>query len=304
MPFLAAPRTFLIGYTNIEWGGLLDYLKHTENEDFFKSACAAEAQGVSQGEIMCSFYAKLCYKSLTLGQNLNVTRVRDIPGNIQNALEQGHGSVFEHAWINFVTTNCSRVFTHELVRHRVGTAFSQTSGRYVRLDKIGVVWDPILDPCHDLAVKALQQTEDTIYLMECKVGLRVPNPQQLDAAAADYIYNREQGQFDVAEDVKWVPNDKLPFSTKKKLTSAIRRFAPNGQVNEIGWSINLRALRHIIQLRTAAGAEWEIRKVFNQVYDLVKEKFPLMFFDAQEEVVDGLRVISGMKVQPYEERAS
>jgi thymidylate synthase (FAD) len=301
MPYLAEPRTFLVGYTGIDVGGLLAYLRHTKNEDFLESLTKAREQGVSDGEILCSFYAKLCYKSLTLGQNLNVTRVRDIPGNVQNAMEQGHGSVFEHAWLNLVTTDCSRVFTHELVRHRAGTAFSQTSGRYVRLDEIGVVWDPILNGCQDLAGALQKQIEETIYLMECRTGLRVPNPKKPDASPYYWI-NRWPSED--AEDAKWVPNDKLPFSRKKQLTSAIRRFAPNGQVNEIGWSVNFRGIRHIIQLRTAQGAEWEIRLVFNQVYELLKEKFPLLFFDAKVKEVDGLNVIYGMRTQPYEEKVA
>jgi hypothetical protein len=37
---------------------------------------------------------------------------------------------------------------------------------------------------------------------------------------------------------------------------------------------------------------------------LLKEKFPLLFFDANETMVDGLLVISGMRSQPYEERAA
>jgi thymidylate synthase (FAD) len=298
------PETYLIGYTGLDKKGLYDYLHATGNEDFIQSILAAEAKGISEGEIACSFYAKLCYNALTLGHNANVTRVRDIPGNIKNAFEQGHGSVFEHAWLNFVTTNCSRVFTHELVRHRAGTAFSQTSGRYVRLDKVDVVFDPILEGCEKIAKDFLQVVEEAIYLIECQKGLRVPNPKQLDAAATDYLYNKQCQRFEDAEAVKWIPNDSLSFDVKKKLTSAIRRFAPNGQSNEIGWSVNLRAIRHIIQMRTAKGAEWEIRLVFNQVYELLKEKFPLLFFDANETMVDGLLVISGMRSQPYEERAA
>src|SRR3954469_12889793 len=129
------PKVFLVGYTGIDMEGLWEYLKEAQAEEFADSIRAADGEGLSDGEILCSFYAKLCYKSLVLGQNINVTRTRDIPGNVQNAMEQGHGSVFEHAWLNLVTTDCSRVFTHELVRHRTGTAFSQTSGRYVRLDE-------------------------------------------------------------------------------------------------------------------------------------------------------------------------
>jgi thymidylate synthase (FAD) len=54
-----------------------------------------------------------------------------------NLLASLHGSVLEHASDTFAFHNVSRVFTHELVRHRAGSAFSQESLRYVRLAEIG-----------------------------------------------------------------------------------------------------------------------------------------------------------------------
>src|SRR5688500_12421245 len=118
------PKVFLIGYTAIDGNQLTEYLKYTDNLDFLQSVEKAREQGCSEFEILCSFYAKLCYKSLKLGDNKNVTRVRDIVDNFKSVVDSGHGSVLEHVNFNFVITDCSRVFTHELVRHRVGTAFS------------------------------------------------------------------------------------------------------------------------------------------------------------------------------------
>ena len=92
----------------------------------------------------------------------------------------------------------------------------------------------------------------------------------------------------------------MDFAEKKKLTSALRRILPNGQANEIGWSINLRALRHLIQLRTSRHAEWEIRSVFAEVFNITNRLFPDMFYDAQTEEVDGIIEVSGMRSQPYE----
>jgi len=295
------PQTFLTGFTTAHMPGLEAYLEATNQTDFLESWRAAKEEGLSDGECLCSFYAKLCYASLVLGKNNNITRVRDIPSNLENVLDVGHSSVLGHATLNFVTTRCSRILTHELVRNHVGTEFSQTSGRYVRLDKVDLVMDPILDNCRDLLRNAVTADENTIYLLECRTGLRVP-PLDNPHVAADYCL----GNFLVAPGgtspvaMRWVPNDKLPFDKKKKLTSAIRRVAPNGQSNEIGWSINLRALRHVIQMRTGRHAEWEIRLVFNQVYDLVAEKFPKIFCDAKIEEVDGLKEISGMRTQPYQ----
>lgn len=265
---LVQPKVFILGYTALDIEGLSKYLDYTGNGDFALSLNEARKQGVSAGEILCSFYAKLCYASLTLGKNDNITRIRDIPSNLQAAFHSGHGSVFEHASINFVATNVSRVFTHELVRHRIGTAFSQTSGRYVRGDKLDLVLDPILDPVKE-SIEEIQR-----YLEES--------------------YNRLVQRMKLDE--------MTDFSKKKKATSALRRILPNGQANEIGFTLNIRSLRHIVQVRTSRHAEWEIREVFSQVYRLVKAKFPLVFYGAKEEIVEGLVEVSGMTMQPYDKQ--
>ena len=248
------PKTFLIGVTGLIEDQILEYLKYSDNEEFISTYGKAKEQGLSDGEILCSFYAKLCYKSLTLGQNDNVTKIRDIEPNLIGCFESGHGSVFEHCNLNFITTDCSRVFTHELVRHRVGTAFSQTSGRYVALSDIGFVCDPILDPVKD-------DIQEIIEFLEKKaLDIR----EKLDVDSQD-------------------------FTTKKKLTSAIRRIAPNGQSNEIGFSLNIRALRHTLQLRVSPHAEWEINKVFSDIYDIVYSKWPLMLYGLEKiELNNGL----------------
>lgn len=263
---LVTPKVYLVGYTSIDLEGMTSYLRETGNQQFIATMHEAKNQGLSDGEILCSFYAKLCYASLTLGHNDNITRIRDIPDNIRAAFSQGHGSVFEHCQINFVVTNCSRVFTHELVRHRVGTAFSQTSGRYVRGDNVNIVFDPILDPVKEDIENLQALIEDHYRAMVKKMGL------------------------DTMSD----------FNRKKKVTSALRRVLPNGQSNEIGFSTNLRSLRHLVQIRTSRFAEWEIREVFSQVYQLTKEKWPLLYHGAKEEMVEGLVEVSGLKMQPYD----
>jgi len=252
------PKTYLIGYTEVNLQGLKDYLHDSGQEVFLEEIEQAQREGLNNGEILCSFYAKLCYASLTTGKNKNITRIRAVRDNIIGTVESGHGSVFEHCQLNFVVKDCSRVFTHEQVRHRAGTAFSQTSGRYVRTDELNVVIDPILEPAYDLIEESRAFLEDWYKRMEIRLGIA----------------------------------GEKSFDKKKKLTSAMRRMLPNGQANELGFSINIRALRHVIELRTSGHAEWETRLIHNQVYELVKDKYPAIFADAQTKDVDGLKEIS------------
>jgi len=257
-PRFVRPKVFLVGYTCIDRDGLSDYLRLTDQSDFEEEIREAFGEGLSDGEVLCSFYAKLCYASLVTGKNKNISKTRAIRSNIAATIESGHGSVFEHANLNFVVHNCSRVYTHEQVRHRVGTAYSQTSGRYVRTDQLNVVIDPILNPAYDLIEEA------RAYLEEW--------------------YKRAQDCLGI--------DGETNFARKKKLTSALRRMLPNGQANELGFSLNLRTLRQVIEARTSRHAEWEIRDIYGQVYDLLHEKYPGIFADSVEEVVDGLREIS------------
>lgn len=310
------PKVFLVGFTEVDRAGLTDYLKYTKQEDFLRTFEEAVAGGMSTGEALCVFYAKTCYKSLVVGRNKNVTRVRDAASNLANAHDQGHGSVIEHASVNLMATDVSRVFTHELVRHRVGAAYSQTSGRFCRLEDLQLVWDPILDGCQDILVDALEKIEDAVYLIECRKGLRKPNPEHPDDEPDMYMFWARGGDgskpvepgYDArAESYKWVVNDDLDFDYKKKVTSAARRIAPNGQPNEIGFTLNFRSVRHLIQARTAPQAEFEIRDVFNQVFDLLRPRFPGMFHRARvvettkpDGTKDGLRAVSGMRMMPYE----
>ena len=253
-PHFKLPKVYLVGYTTIDIAELEEYLKDTDQVEFWEEIKEALDAGLDVGEILCSFYAKACYASLTTKKNKNITRTRSIYDNIVGILDSGHGSVTEHCQLNFMITNCSRVFTHELVRHRVGTAFSQTSGRYVRSDVLDMVIDPILAPAEDLCEEARLYLEGWDKRVE------------------------ERLQIDKVKDC----------TTMKKLTSAMRRFLPNGQCNEIGVSLNLRSLRHTIEMRTSRHAEWEIRVVFNQIYKLMKKKYKAIFYDAHEEEVEGL----------------
>lgn len=248
------PKTYLVGYTTVDKDSLKRYLEDTDQLEFLEEINTALEEGLDLGEILCSFYAKACYASLTTKKNKNITKTRAIYDNIIGILDSGHGSVTEHCSINFMITDCSRVFTHELVRHRVGTAFSQTSGRYVRTDTLNVVIDPILSPAYDLIEESRAYLEDWYKRLEQRLKI---------------------------DDIK-------DFGTKKKLTSAMRRMLPNGQSNEMGVTLNIRSLRHTIESRTSRHAEWEIRYIFNQIYKLLKVKYKAMFVDAKEEEVEGL----------------
>lgn len=233
------PEVFLIAEPSINWDAVRKFLMAV-NGISWADRDPTQEHGLSDGEALIEFMGRLCYRSWEPGLNPNVTKVRtDSVDYLMNIVSSEHGSVLEHAQYSFVFHNVSRVFTHELVRHRVGTAISQESMRYVRLTDI-----PMATP---------DFVQDSPRLREM-AGKLVTDAEAFFAAAVE-----ETG----------IENPGTPFSTKKTITSAMRRYAPDGVATTIGWSANIRTLRHVIELRTALGAEAEIRDVFDQVAHLM-----------------------------------
>src|SRR4051812_21824979 len=79
----------------------------------------------SGGERLAEFAGRLCYMSQRNPAS------RTTADYLENIKKQGHGSVLEHASYSLLLEGVSRSLTHELVRHRAGTAMSQLSQRYV-----------------------------------------------------------------------------------------------------------------------------------------------------------------------------
>ena len=189
----------------------------------------------------------MCYRSWEPGLNPNVTRIRtDQEQYFANVLQSAHGSVLEHANYSFAFRNCSRVMTHELVRHRAGSAFSQESLRYVRLTDIGFRVPPALEPLREQVISIVEQLEE----------FQLTAAEKLD-----------------------IDNGEMPFHIKKEITSALRRLAPEGLSTDILWTANVRTLRHVIEMRTAPGAEEELRTTFNLVAEIMKTEAPSLFQD-------------------------
>jgi thymidylate synthase (FAD) len=248
---LVTPKVFLVGESRVIDSGLQAYLAHVGVPDWGTDA-------PSDAERLCEVMGRLCYRSFEPGLNPNVTRVRQ--GNapyLANILEVGHGSVIEHAVLNFIFADVSRVVTHELVRHRAGTAMSQESLRFVRLDSLSAYV-----PVH------IQENERGREVF-------VKTLEQLETL-----------QRELAEiyDIEHEKN----FGVKKKLTSAFRRVAPIGLATTIGWSCNFRSLRHVIEMRTDPHAEEEIRVLFAEVYRVVRDRYPNLMGDYEVEEVDGI----------------
>lgn len=254
------PKVYLIGETEIHDDGIADYLDDIGAEDW--ETCAP-----SDGEELIEIGGRLCYRSWFPGMNANVTKVRE--GNdtyLKNILKVGHGSVLEHSTVSFIFHNVSRVFTHELVRHRVGTAYSQESLRFVRLTELGIWFPP-----------------ETLNEIADNCGFEAMNTFIADMSA--HVREIELLQEKWAKLFKL--DDGKDFGYKKKATSMMRRAAPIGLATAIMFTTNHRNLRHVLTMRTNRHAEEEMRLVFEQVGNICIEKFPNLYADFTFEKVGG-----------------
>lgn len=244
------PKVYLIAQTKINKDSINDYLSDIGNPDWKINPSE------SDGESLIEIGGRMCYRSWQkydpskpLCTNPNVTKVRE--GNkeyIRNVLNQKHGSIFEHVSATFILRDVSRIVTHEIVRHRAGMSFSQESLRYVRLDNLRFFMP-----------KALSGNKTAIKKVE------------------EVVSFLEQVQVDLS-DIFDIDNIK-DFHTKKQLTSAFRRLAPEGLLTSIMVTGNLRAWRHMIEIRTSEAAEEEIRVVFSKISDILKKEYPNVFQD-------------------------
>ncbi|MEE9367009.1 MAG: FAD-dependent thymidylate synthase [Dehalococcoidales bacterium] len=241
------PKIYLLGYPSIDEVEMARYLTDI-------GAGGWDTDAPSAAEKLCEFYGRLCYRSFEAGLNKNVTKIREGNGPyLANINRSGHGAVVEHATLNFVFRPVSRVFTHELVRHRVGVAISQESMRYVRLENMQQYASPLIESLPDYQRDQVEGiVEETITVIE-------DNVKKLETL------------FGI--------DDMKNFSEKKKVTSWMRRIAPDGMLTSIGWSANFRTLRHVIPLRTSVHAEEEIREVFDIVAKICRARFPNAFND-------------------------
>ena len=242
-----SPTVHLIARPSLDLEGMRSYLADVGGESWLDSRLEETSGAPNPGQLLVEFGGRACYRSWEPGLNPNVTRIRtDQREYFLNLLRSAHGSVLEHASYSFALRDVSRVATHEIVRHRAGSAFSQESLRYVRLADIGFRVPPALEPVRDQVVSIVEQLEE----------FQVSAAQTLG-----------------------VDDDGVPFHVKKEVTSALRRLAPIGLSTDIIWTANIRTLRHVIEMRTAEGAEEELRLIFDQVARVMLDEAPDLFQD-------------------------
>lgn len=207
---------------------------------------------------LIKFAGQTCYMSFGPKRTWNENAQR----YISDIIRDGHGSVMEHSNFTFLIYGVSRMFTHELVRHRAGMGYSQESQRYVGGNVLRFVErpefqkDPVL---HGLFEERVDRTAEE-YEDHTRRLLHLQS-EGLDIVAAE------------------VATDK-----RKKVRQAARAVLTNEVEAVIVATGNLRAWRHIINMRANEHAEIEIRRPIFDVFLCLRRVDSMSFADF--EVVD------------------
>jgi thymidylate synthase (FAD) len=216
---------------------------------------------------LCKTAGQVCYASFGPRRTTN----ENAAAYFERLTSAGHGSVLEHSSFSFLLYGISRSVTHELVRHRAGAAFSQISQRYVSGAVLRFVERP-----------EYQEDPDLHQLFE----------ERTDRAAAEYeamaeqlLERQEGGASMLTADYK--------TDARKKVQQTARSLLPNETEAPMVFTGNVRALRHIIEMRADAHAESEIRNLALRAFLCLRTADPILFGDYElGELPDGTYTVA------------
>jgi len=194
-----------------------------------------------QPEAVVERMGRICYKSENrIGPETSRDFIRMIL-----APSRKHESVMEHASAGFLVTT-DRGITHEIVRHRVGVAYSQESTRY----------------CNYSQGKHGNQ-------------ITVVRPCQILPEGPDY-QDWEQGCQDAeTRYFQMLAAGATPQNARSVLPTCLKA--------EIGWTANMREWRHVLALRLAPAAHPDMRVVARMILDRLIILAPTIFEDFAPE---------------------
>lgn len=258
-------KVYLVATPKFEIDQVLTFLRERSDTD---SACDGDNEwrrsaNATQAEELVEAAGRICYMSFGSRQS---GRTNDV--YIRRLIEMGHESVLEHVAWTFLIADVSRALTHQLVRHRVGFAFSQLSQQYHEESDADFVEPPIL-----------KQLPDAHKAWCHAVGV------------AKEAYRQ------ILQELSRTDLNSLPELDNKEVNraarSAARSVLPNAAATTIMVTVNGRALRHFLAVRGSIPGDEEMRRLAAELFKKVKEQAPAIVSDFKLDVFsDGSPVVT------------
>jgi thymidylate synthase (FAD) len=265
-PYLKTPGVVVLAKPQTNVAGLVGFLEGFDPELNFPGY-VDDPTPLPDSSQLCKISGQVCYASF--GERR--TRNDNAAAYFERLTSAGHGSVLEHASFNFLLYGISRSVTHELVRHRAGVGISQISQRYVSGSVLRFVERPEY------------QEDDELHLAF---------EERADRAAAEYgamaellLERQEGGASMLTADYR--------TDARKKVQQTARSLLPNETEAPMVFTGNVRAMRHIIEMRADAHAESEIRNLALRLFLCLRTVDPILFGDYElGELPDGTYTVS------------
>lgn len=189
--------------------------------------------------------AKLCYSPADIKSLKSKIEAKDQKAFVEKLVKMGHMTPIEHSSFTFAIEGISRACSHQLVRHRLAS-YSQQSQRYVS-EEAG--FDYVIPPIikEDIELKKIF----TSFMKEAQTA-----------------YNSMVKKL----------NKK---GVKGESANQDARFIlPNAAETKIMVTMNARELLHFFRQRCCNRAQWEIRRMSEEMLKLVKKTAPTIFHKA------------------------
>jgi thymidylate synthase (FAD) len=260
-PYLKSPGVVMLARPRTNVAGLAGFLEGFDPDLRFPEYLDDPTR-LPDSSQLCKTAGQVCYASFGPRRTTN----ENAAAYFERLTSAGHGSVLEHANFSFLLYGISRSVTHELVRHRAGVGVSQISQRYVAGSVLRFVERP-----------EYQDDEELHRLFE----------ERADRAAAEYaaiadrlLERQERGNSMLSADYK--------TDARKKVQQTARSLLPNETEAPMVFTGNVRALRHIVEMRADAHAESEIRNLAVRIFLCLVTADPILFGDYRiGELPDG-----------------
>ncbi|MGH2760104.1 MAG: FAD-dependent thymidylate synthase [Actinomycetota bacterium] len=251
-PYLQHAGVVLIGQPQVELEGLRPFLSGFAEELEFAQYLDDPTRLPPAAQLLKTA-GQTCYASFGPKRTHNDKAVR----YFANQKQGGHGSVFEHATFSFLCYGISRSNTHEVVRHRAGTAYSQLSQRYVSGKVLRFVERPEYRDIPSLHKRFCERI-DLAW-------------REYHDVADELLALQEQGDERLSGE--------RATDRRKRVQQTARSVLPNEAETILVMSANVRAWRHMVEMRTDEHAESEIRDLFFRIFLCLKLAEPVLFED-------------------------
>src|SRR5437867_8710089 len=246
---------YVIGRSHFDANAFLRFLERRDEK-------WRRSDNVSSADELVEAAGRVCYMSFGPRQS-----PRDNADYIAHLIEMGHESVLEHVSWTFLLAGVSRAFTHQLVRHRVGVAFSQLSQQYH--DESGATFvRPSLIDSSPHALSAWNRALTAARRAYEDISRALETSGQADTLVSD---KRER---------------------QRAIRSAARSILPNATETVIVMTANARALRYFLTVRGGIVGDEEMRQVSAELVRRLQAETLILFGVFKiDELPDGSPIV-------------